>query len=82
MQVVRMDEYKNREILSVLDHLASQARKGEIRGLAFCARNRNGGEEIGVSGDYRTDPAQAVNVACKMSWRLTKMQDEQEAGII
>lgn len=76
--VVGISKCRDREILSVLRHFVALAERGKLRGLAVCAKSTDEKEDISIAGDYRTRPAQAVNAAMRMSWRLTQMQDDLE----
>ena len=63
----------------MLRHLLEQAERGQIEGLAICAKPSRGPEEIVFTGLYRTNPGKAVNASMRMSWRLTQLQDEMDA---
>lgn len=76
--VVGISKFRDREILGVLRHFLSLAERGKLKGLAVCAKSTDEKEDISVAGDYRTRPDQGVNVAMRMSWRLTQMQDDLE----
>jgi hypothetical protein len=76
--VVEISRCRDREILDVLRHFVALAERGKLKGLALCAKSNDGKEDISIAGDYRSHPAQAVNVAMRMSWRLTQMQDDLE----
>lgn len=77
--VVQLAAYRNREVVKVLRHFLARAERGEVKGLAVCIRSYANREEISVAGDYRIDPAHAVNAAHRMSLRLTRLQDEADA---
>jgi hypothetical protein len=74
-----MAAYRNREVVKVLRHFLARAERGDVKGLAVCVRSYDNKEDIAVAGDYRTDVAHAVNVANRMSQRLTRLQDEMDA---
>lgn len=76
--VLCISRLRDREIVNVLRHFLALAEVGNLKGLAVCAKSTDDKEEISISGDYRTNPANAVNVAMRMSWRLTQMQDDLE----
>lgn len=71
MVVVRIADHRNKEIISVLRHFLERAEMGELQGLAVCAQDGADREEIAVAGSYRTNPARSVNIAMRMSWRLS-----------
>lgn len=66
------------ETVAVLQHLLDRAKRGEIIGLALCARTIRHREEISFTGMYRQHPDRAVNASMRMSWRMTQMQDDNE----
>lgn len=76
--VLCISRLRDREMVNVLRHFLALAESGEMKGLAICAKSTKDKEDISISGDYRTNPAHAVNVAMRMSWRLTQMQDDLE----
>lgn len=78
MGVVEISRGRDREILDVLRYFVSLAERGKLKGLTIGAKSTSGKEEISVAGDYRAHPGQAVNMAMRMSWRLTQMQDDLE----
>jgi hypothetical protein len=80
MPVVSMIEHRSREAVTMLEHLLARAKKGEIIGIALCAKPAHGPEEIAFAGLYRSNPAKACNAAMRMSWRLTMLQDEIDAA--
>jgi hypothetical protein len=76
--VVCITTAREREILGVLRHFTSLAERGQLKGLSVGAKTIDNKEEISIAGVYRTIPAKGVNIAMRMSWRLTQMQDEME----
>jgi hypothetical protein len=78
MKVTQLVEYRHRKTLAVLESLRRQVLRGEIRGLAVCAKRADNRDQISVTGDYRDDPTQGATVAMKMSIRLTHLADSQE----
>ena len=76
MNVVPLRPTYCHETVAVLQHLLDEALAGRNRGLAVCAKGIDNIEEIAFTGEYRDDPARALNAAMRMSWRLTKLQDE------
>jgi|GEM_PF-4808206 hypothetical protein len=75
LRIARASQHEQ-HIIEVLEHYLALARRGSLRGLAVCAKGRTGQEHISVVGVYRDDPAQGVNAAMRMSWKLTQMQDD------
>jgi hypothetical protein len=80
MKVVPIRSFVCRETVAVLQHLMARAQAGDLRGLALTARTPDGHEEIVFTGIYSSNPAKAVNATMRMSWRLTQLQDDKDAG--
>lgn len=79
MVVTAIATYRSRETVAALEYLLERARRGEIIGLALCAKPLSGPEEIVFADDYRKKPGKALSAAMRMSWRLTQLADEQDA---
>lgn len=78
MQLVRMAEYKNRELVSVLKELLSLAEGGSAHGLAFVVKLRKGVHRAGAAGDYRRFPEEALSATFRMERYLMKGQAPYE----
>lgn len=79
MNIIRMKEYRCRDIVAALECMLEAARRGEIKALAVCAKDLQGKEHAAFLGEYRSNPALGVNAANRMSMRLTMLQDELDA---
>jgi hypothetical protein len=66
----------DRGTIGVLKALLGIALRGDMAGLTLCYRTRRGVEEAIYTGIYRDRPAEAVQAAMKISWRLTQAADE------
>lgn len=78
MQVTRIEEYKSRETIKLLEELLERARLGEILGLVFCVRLGVKAHAMGVSGHYLEDPVMAIAVTARMNHRLNVAADDIE----
>jgi hypothetical protein len=76
LKLINLAEFANKETISILKSLLARAIKGEIVGIALCFRTKQGDENVVFSGTYKTHPAEAVNAAMRLSWKLTQMQDQ------
>ena len=76
MNVVRMARYANRDLLGILSELMDLATKGHVTGLAVCYRMSDGTEDSRLTGCYSDSPAEGVNAAMRLSWKLTQLQDQ------
>lgn len=75
MNVVSLLDFKSRDAVSVLRALLAEATSGRIAGLAICYTTTTGREEAAFAGTYRARPAEAVNAAMRLSWKMTQAQD-------
>jgi hypothetical protein len=66
--------------VAALEYALACAKRGEIKGLALCAKPFQGPEVIAFLGEYMENPALGVNAANRMSLRLTQLQDELDAA--
>lgn len=74
--VVRLVRAVSDDTVAVLRCLLARAETGDVTGLAMCFRDRHGNENSAFSGLYKARPAEGVNAALRLSWRLTQVQDE------
>lgn len=79
MTVIQLARYRSRETAQVLQCLADMAKRGELVGVALCYRTREQEEHLAYTGAYKANPAKAVNAAMRMSWRVLRMQDDDES---
>jgi hypothetical protein len=82
VNLVSLAEYKNREVVAVLRELTQLAEKGQARGLAFVVKvGRRGGHRLGLVGDYRRNPDEALGAAVRLKEMLLQdPDDEEESG--
>lgn len=85
MQVVRLAEYRNRELVEVIKGLLQMAEDGDAQGLVFVVKIGRGNHRPGVAGDYRRFPDEALPATLRMQRHLMKRQpailgdDDEEA---
>lgn len=60
----------------MLRALLTRAEAGDIAGIALSFRLRDGTEDAIYTGIYKVRPAEAVQAAMTISWRLTQLNDE------
>lgn len=70
-------EEQQRDTIAVLRVLLDMANRGEVTSLLVSYRDGEGRDRCVSSGDYRSDPAVAVNAAMRIAMRMTQAQDEE-----
>jgi hypothetical protein len=75
VSVVQISARGDRDTVALLRVLLADALSGDVAGVAVCFKTRRGEERSGFSGVYKRYPAEAVNAAMRLSWRLTREQD-------
>ena len=79
MQVIKLNEFKNRGTIDLLEKLLQEARNGEIRGFLFCSRRDAKTYAVGASGDFQEDPLIAVAATARMAHMFNVMVDGRES---
>ena len=74
--VLKLVTAKNDETVASLEYLLNEARRGQVVGIAACFLIAGGQEDALIAGAY-SRPADAVNAAMRLSWKLTKLQDAE-----
>lgn len=82
VNLVSLAEFKNRELVAVLKELTQLAERGQAHGLAFVVKvGRRGGHRLGLAGDYRRRPDEALSAAVRLKEMLLHdPDDEEESG--
>lgn len=78
MHVVRLAEYRNRELVEVIRGLLQMAEDGDAQGLAFVVKMGRGDHRPGIAGDYKRFPDEALPATLRMERYLTKRQPTAE----
>lgn len=73
MKVVFIEHRRAPETGEVLRYLLRQWERGELRGLALCAKSTRNAEDVSFTGCYAEDPAVALLAALRMSMLLNRM---------
>lgn len=63
--VLPLTRRRTADTVAALAELLNRARAGEIQGFMFVAKYRHG-HEPGATGDYRSDPVNALGAAAKL----------------
>lgn len=80
MKLIKMAEYRSRETVAILSNLLAQAERGELAGLAVCAKPLNGKEQVLFTSHYRKDPAKAAYAAMQFCVQLAQSDADDEAA--
>lgn len=78
MSVTSIIEFRNKETISVLEELLAQARAGDISGFAFACKYGGNRHGIGLTGDYRKDPIEALAVTARIAHVLNTLYDTRQ----
>jgi hypothetical protein len=81
VNVVKLQQYRSRDVERALRCLLAKWEAGKVKGVALCFKDDDGVEHISFTGNYRDDPAHALSAALKMSRRINEIQDEQDGRI-
>lgn len=73
--VLRLVRRSNRDTVLVLKALLADAMASEFGDLALCYRDRHGIDRWVFTGVFEVRPAEAVNAAARMKWRLCEKQE-------
>lgn len=80
MNVVRMQEFRNRELVGVLRELLQLAERGTVSGLAFVVKIGRKGHRSGLTGDYSRNPDEALSAAVRLKERLLQEPSDEEGS--
>jgi hypothetical protein len=78
MNVVRLDQFRNRDTIEVLEALLRKAQLGQLRGIALCYRERDGSEEAVITGSYAASTDAAAAAALRLSMKLAGAKGEYQ----
>lgn len=80
MAVTHIAEWKARSTVEVLRALLAKAERGKISGFVFACKEDNRHQGIGMTGDYRDDPLQALAVNERIRHVVNAMIDAHADG--
>jgi hypothetical protein len=75
-KIVRIVEYKNRELIEFLEELTEKAKNGEITGLAAAIKINEWHHGMVLLGDYATNPGTANAVVGKLFSAINKRLED------
>ncbi len=70
MQVVELRRYRNQKVVAVVKELLTLAEDGDLRGLSFVVKLGARDHRVGVVGEYRQHPEEALLAALRMKQKL------------
>lgn len=71
LNVVRLGEFRNRELVATLKEMLQLAEAGSIHAHAFVIKLGPGEHRAGLSGDYARSPAEALTATFIMERQLS-----------
>ena len=78
MTVTRIDEWQGRETGEVLHELLALHKQGKLTGFAFACKIGPRHHGIGLTDDYRRDPAAVLAVSARITHVLNTLIDHRE----
>lgn len=80
MNVVKLQRYRSRETIGVLEALAARAAAGEIIGVALSFRRPDGTEEALITGSYADNLDAAAAATLRLSMKLASGRKEYDSS--
>ena len=74
MELVKLDEYRNRDVIEAARRLLESAERGEIRGLVFVVKVAPGDNRAGVAGEYKRYPEKALQATFQLERLLARTE--------
>jgi ribosomal protein L17 len=74
--IVRIVEYKNRELIEFLEELTEKAKKGEVTGVAAAIKINEWHHGMVLLGDYSSNPGTASTVVGRLFTSINKRIEE------
>jgi hypothetical protein len=65
-QILPLHRHRHADTIEALEVLLDQARAGQLTGLMFVAKYGMHKHDPGATGDYRSDPTNALGAAAKL----------------
>ena len=73
MKLVKLDDYRNREVVAALKELTALAENGQLEGLVFIAKLGHADHRAGRAGCYKRHPEQALPAALMLKQYLAAL---------
>lgn len=73
MNIVRIDDYENHDVISALKELLYLAERNRLRGIAFVYKADSRLHRIGIAGDYWADPAVVLIGISRMNYKVNQI---------
>lgn len=83
--VTSIREFKAKDTGEVLKELTELHRSGRLTGFAFACKLGHKAHGIGITDDYRRDPAQVLAVTGRINYRVNQLIDVtngEEVGLL
>lgn len=72
MQLINLDEYRQKEVVEALRALLEAAEAGHIQGLAYVIKGPRGEHRAGIVGIYRRQPEKALQATFALERHLCR----------
>lgn len=72
MHLVKLSEYRSREVVAAIKELLEAAEAGEVRGLAYVVNMGPGDDRAGLAGEYRRFPEKALQATFALERHLAR----------
>lgn len=78
MSITRIEEYHARDTVAALRDLLERAEAGRLRAFAFAIKTGPKRHRYGFTGDYRTDPAEALGCVTRMEYKVNQLMSAND----
>ena len=77
--VVKLAEWRARPTVDALRALLAKAERGEISGLLYVAKEGRRPQRVGLTGEFRDDPIQALAITERVRHMINGLVDDHHA---
>jgi hypothetical protein len=77
MAVVRITEYKSRDVVTLLREALGMALKGQIRGVCLAMKFDDSHHGITLAGEYSDDPTDVLAVTSRIAFEVNLLVRER-----
>lgn len=80
MAVIRITEYKNRDVVSLLREALQMALDGKVTGVCLAMKYSELEHGTALAGDYSDDPTPVLSVLSRIEFEVNLLVREHHAG--
>lgn len=70
MTVIRISEYKNRDVIGLLSEALEMAKAGKVTGVCLAMKYDPGHHGIALAGEYYDDPTDVLAVLARITFEV------------